>query len=516
MRRRAPRGQNLVLLALTMLFLALMVTITLGVGMRIRQKQELQDVADAAAWSNAVMEARTFNNMALLNRLQVSYWVAMAADESLLSWSGYARGMATAARQTAQQAAATCPDRATRRRLEEAAAAIGAWDAATNSQAAWHSLDVLAGLEAQNIQGTIAGLRSELTDGVASPSPDALQHRLADWQQNERLTRRIIAASGLDDVTVLDTSGASASTLTPVGITRREADCDFAAGGAVGGAGLCLGGAWSENMLHAAMGTRGDPFLTGRGVTPPLPQGGIAGAAAGAGVAVAFGGVTGSGYWGAGAPRHGNAPVNTEAWADDHGSVTVSAGACSASTAITAYVRSTHIDDDSDDHVWPGSGAEEAQRHTMGTCQPECPSVWVRTIGFQPNDDADDAYGQPKVAVALERDLTKHVFPWELDFSFGFNASGPASTWDGRGRQLKGGLDISRQVAWATAIVYYHRSGHWDEFPNLLNPFWRATLAPADIDAQGKQDVANALRGRNRYQGDAYRELVRVGFQGLH
>jgi len=122
--KTAPRGQNLVLLALTMLFLALMVTMTLGLGLRIRQKHELQNLADAAAYSNAVMEARAFNNMALINRLQVSYWVAMAADESLISWTGYARGMASGARQAARQALIGCTDRNARRRLQNTMIAL--------------------------------------------------------------------------------------------------------------------------------------------------------------------------------------------------------------------------------------------------------------------------------------------------------------------------------------------------------------------------------------------------------
>src|SRR5207244_3417086 len=34
-----------------------------------------------------------FNDIAILNRLQVSYWVSMTANESLISWTSYARAM---------------------------------------------------------------------------------------------------------------------------------------------------------------------------------------------------------------------------------------------------------------------------------------------------------------------------------------------------------------------------------------------------------------------------------------
>lgn len=529
---RGPRGQNLVLLALTMLFLALMVTMTLGLGLRIRQKHELQNLADAAAYSNAVMEARSFNNMALINRLQVSYWVAMAADESLISWTGYARGMAAGTRLAILEARAqqACKDHRTEYdHLRETYSDIVQWGGTEYGGSDWNEMDKNAGKEALQIQGAIASLRLELTPSVVTPSPDSLVKRLEQYQKSQMITQQVIRASGLGDVDVLPNANDPQAANNPVGITRREVDCDFGAGGNgpledgdAPGAGLCLRSSWNWNLLHAAMGSRGNPFLTGRGLTPPRPQGEITRIASGHDVTVSFGNVRGSGYWGVGRERHGSDPTTTEAWGDDHGTVTVSTDHCSGSLDLTAHVRSTHLDNDDDAHSWTRDDdrGKADVRHTMGSCQPLCPSVWVRTIGFQPNDAPEDAFGQPKVVVALERDLSKRRFPWELNFSFPFAATGTTREWDGRGRQLHSGpvpgLDISRQVAWATAIIYYHRFQHWDEFPNLLNPFWRATLAPADVDSQGKNDVSSALRGPYRYQGQAYEELVRAGFKGLH
>jgi hypothetical protein len=477
-----------------------------------------------------VVEARAFNNMALINRLQVSYWVAMSADESLISWTGYARGMASGARQAARQALIGCTDRNARNRLRNTMIALVRYSLTEYPSSEWNDLDEKAGREAQNIQGMIAGLRLELTPSVVTPSPDSLLKRLERYQKDQLITQQVIRASGLRDVDVLQTTNDPQTANNPVGISRREADCDFGASGNgwlegfdPPGAGLCLRSTWNYNLLHAAMGTRGDPFLTGRGILPPRPLSDIIAIGAANGVAIQFSGVTGSGYWGVGRPTHGNAPDTTEAWADDHGSVTVTANGCSGTSELKAHVRSTHIDDAQDTHGWVTDNDDRGTaevRHTMGSCQPLCPSVWVRTIGFQPNDDRGDNYGQPKVVVALERDLTRQRFPWELHFSFPFSATGPAREWDGRGHTLHSGpargLDISRQVAWATGIVYYHRFEHWDEFPNLLNPFWRATLAPADVDDQGKNDVATSLRGPYRYQGEAFTELVRAGFKGLH
>ena len=313
-------------------------------------------------------------------------------------------------------------------------------------------------------------------------------------------------------------------------MASREVDCDFG-GGRNGpllnvpptGPGLCLRPSWNRHMLNAAMGTRGDRFLTGRGVVPPKPQREIVSIGAARGASIAFGRVTGSGYWSIARETHGMQPATVEAWADDHGAVTVSARGCSGRASMRAHVRSTHIDDAQDSHGWVSDdddGGAAVDRHTMGSCSPLCPSVWVRTSGFLPTDSTADNYGQPKVVVALERDLTRRRFPWELNFHFPFSATGTGLEWDGRGHQLRSGpspgLDISRQVAWATGLVYYHRAQHWDEFPNLLNPFWRATLAPTDVDAQGTRDVARTLRGPYRYQGEAYDALVRAGFKGLH
>ncbi|HEX4620041.1 MAG TPA: pilus assembly protein TadG-related protein, partial [Myxococcaceae bacterium] len=75
---RRARGQSLLLMSLTMLLLVLMVLMTLGFGWRTHQRMELQMATDAAAYSEAVATARTFNTISLFNRAQVSQMVALA------------------------------------------------------------------------------------------------------------------------------------------------------------------------------------------------------------------------------------------------------------------------------------------------------------------------------------------------------------------------------------------------------------------------------------------------------
>ncbi|MBL8909965.1 MAG: hypothetical protein JNM17_04585, partial [Archangium sp.] len=213
-----------------------------------------------------------------------------------------------------------------------------------------------------------------------------------------------------------------------------------------------------------------------------------------------------------------------------HGSVTVFAGGCSFTYPVTASVKSTDLVETSDAHRWAprlnGGDVDPNpdQDHTMGDCTPLCPSVWVRTIGFEPADNEQDAWGQPKQIVALERDLSAKKWPWELHFKFPFSATGPAGEWDGRGQELHtaagNGLSIKRQTAISTGIAYYHRRHHWEEFPNLLNPFWRATLSTMDVDSRTPYRSNDLMRSLSapefKWQRDAYRQLIGAGFEGLH
>ncbi|RYZ34883.1 MAG: pilus assembly protein, partial [Myxococcaceae bacterium] len=92
MKRSSPqRGQTLVLFVLSMLLLVLMVGLTLSFSMKIRERIELQTVADATAYSNAVATARTFNNIAVINRTEIAHMVAEAGAASLLSWASLYR-----------------------------------------------------------------------------------------------------------------------------------------------------------------------------------------------------------------------------------------------------------------------------------------------------------------------------------------------------------------------------------------------------------------------------------------
>lgn len=525
--RLSRRGQNLVLLALTMLFLVLMVTMTLGLGMRLRQKHELQNLADAAAYSNAVMEARAFNNISVINRLQVSYWVAMAADQSLISWTGYSRGMAYAAHRALDQLEGyPAVSRNITALGQVQSLKSDVLDYYTNGFPSWENLDKAAGFEVADVQSRISQLRFEVGRGIVTPSPDSVSQRLFDKLEDQTLTKQVIAASGVRHVDVLPVTdpGHPASL---VGVNRREVDCDFGGTGnepleqaaSEAPPGICSRRPWNDNQLYAAMGTRGDAFVVGRGRTPPkvLQDIQVRDDARDL-VSLAFSGVRGSAFWGPRNEEHAAVISTLTSIAEDHGTVTASSLGCSATADVMGRIESTWYEDTRDVHKWTGREEGDSEvDHTLGECTPACPSVWVRSVGFSPSNDAADNYGQPKVVAALQRDLARQKFPWELHFSFPFSATGPARGWDGRGEQLKGGLNIAHQTAWATGVIYYHRDDHWDEFPNMMNPFWRATLAPSDVDAQAHDDIKRVLnQPGHRWQSRAYDALMRAGYQGLH
>lgn len=78
-------GQTLVLGAVSMLILALSVMVTVQLGHTIHQRMRLQDGADAAAYSQAAVAARSLNYIAFANRTIVAHYVSMMGAQSILS-----------------------------------------------------------------------------------------------------------------------------------------------------------------------------------------------------------------------------------------------------------------------------------------------------------------------------------------------------------------------------------------------------------------------------------------------
>jgi hypothetical protein len=87
------RGQNLVVMALSLLLVTLMAMMTLSITSRVRQKLELQTVADVAAYNDAVSTARGLNTIGLLNRAIVSHWVVMLGIQANVAFASQVPAM---------------------------------------------------------------------------------------------------------------------------------------------------------------------------------------------------------------------------------------------------------------------------------------------------------------------------------------------------------------------------------------------------------------------------------------
>ncbi len=345
-----PRGQTLVLLALTLLLLALMVLMTLAIGMKVKDRIEAQSAADAAAYSEAVVTARAFNAISLMNRAQVSHMVSLAAVQSLISYAGAYRGVVAAARE-GMQGSLCLPQRVLCTR------ALNKEETRINQQ--WAGLDQAAGAQQLAVQGLASSyfeaersvfnwsrgviegkagppLAQTIADGVRAGSPWAEQTR-------ELYAPPLFGKGSLADHEL-----------------SRALD-GYAGGGARG-----LRRTEAIHSIHAAMGSRGNGFVNGRvGGAGGLTRG-LTRALGGCGFRGTVSDHSGSGYWAseafAGAAPHGRQGTvgGTWGWGCDHGTVTMSCLKMSKTKPFAAHLFSTDRSDGNDQHQWTPRGSGSA------------------------------------------------------------------------------------------------------------------------------------------------------------
>ena len=524
------RGQTLVVFALTLLLLLLMVTMTLSIGMKAKEKMELQTVADAAAYSNAVATARTFNAISLMNRALMGHMVAMTGVESLISWTGYYRASLEASRDAYDIASlpyvaivtASCPcapfNPACAKYCKCGTQALKDISDGKDKlkeeddkvEGKWEGLDKKAGQEAKALQ----------ISAISKEQNDLFDLLTANFQE-AKLAGAIAAEANKDSRTELEASTSSNT------VNQREA----VGGESCGSPGAACSRRDAGNKLHfvyAAMGSRGFSFVTGRGEGAPiqdkinriLPRRDRIDVLTN----------DGSSYFPAeGSKTHSAQTIDaTEVWGDDHGTLTLRFGRGQAPCppmsigvgSPEAHVRSNHEGDSSDEHKWNGGGDSDAQSHTMGECT-LCPGIWPPHMDYNFNSVAagDNNYGQPKNYAVVQRDYAKRMEsspdPWNLLFRFRFSPGGEGTEFDNRGiRLVTSDTDISKATALSAGIAYYHRQGHWKEPPNFLNPFWRATLVSAHVDTAGKEDVGTTLDEAAPFAAEAYRALDEEEYKG--
>ncbi len=88
-REKAVRGQSMVLLAATAALVAFTLLTTLTIGRAVRERIQIQQAADAAAYSEAVQEARVFNFYAYTNRAVIAHYVVMMSIYGHMSYLAY-------------------------------------------------------------------------------------------------------------------------------------------------------------------------------------------------------------------------------------------------------------------------------------------------------------------------------------------------------------------------------------------------------------------------------------------
>ena len=83
--REDQDGMYLVFMALSCVALVLMVASIYNIGVVIGEKMNVQNAADAAAYSQAVWEARTLNLIAYTNRAIIMHMVSIAFATAMFS-----------------------------------------------------------------------------------------------------------------------------------------------------------------------------------------------------------------------------------------------------------------------------------------------------------------------------------------------------------------------------------------------------------------------------------------------
>jgi len=82
----AQRGQALLFVTVTMIVVLLAMLSMYSIGQLVNEKTRLQNTADAAAYSAAIVQARDYNLTAYMNRAMIANDVSVAQSVGMMSW----------------------------------------------------------------------------------------------------------------------------------------------------------------------------------------------------------------------------------------------------------------------------------------------------------------------------------------------------------------------------------------------------------------------------------------------
>ncbi len=562
-RRPLSRGQALVMAALGMMLVTLMVCMTLSFGTKAKAKMELQIVADQAAYSTSVAVARTFNVLALTNRVTMAHMTAMLGIQSAISFSSIWYGilfqlmiyypLEIANQLTMCNPCPWCP-------LCPLAIVVAAMITFTRVipvllefirlMGLYYPLDTAAALQA-NSTGTAAMM-------LYLGQTDAVMRHLHGYLDNQNLARRVVnrSAGGRGNFTV-PTGNAS-------DVAKREVG--FAAGpfaGLVGAINQTNLIASDRHAVMASMGARGHPFTANRASYSILPNSVDAMLRQAYLRVGAVRDITyvnmGNAYFGSVPNIHQNTMLSTNsklAMADDHGLgqvtwtgpwarrplrwVLMPVGIVASSPGFNGHLGGFGIVIQVPVGpnpvpvpilvLIPLTPVFHATHRTNAACLLNCPSAWSNFVDYNllKVQDSDDNNAQPKLPVTVVKDAhTAPRDPFNLFFDFRFTGTTKFSLHSGSMgssaansgiwiRDGAGVADISRQLGYSTGIVYYHRADHWAEPPNLFNPYWRGSITRADTDrAANGGDIEDTMtRAGAPWAARAFDSLLANGFKG--
>ena len=495
MMKRSPRGQALVLAALSLFLLALMVALSFNLSHALRQKTRLQQHSDAVAYSMAVLQARTLNYFAMSNRAIASTYVALNTVHGYMS----------AATVTAQMMRAAQTDFYMVAGVEFVLCIPCPW----TGSACQHCVDGIQALriaskfgkEGRNYDNKIKNVESSFNKSVAALN---LMLNTIHASQSLVMGELILAlkdgnASGLDQLRQINAPEASTVVTAVGGMNVAEFNC------AIDGMVCALPGKPS-NASNSTRGiemtevanssrpswtaSRGYPtylnpqFLTdlmfniqGSGVTVITSHTGSAktmnnkskgtfGNTSATNDGSVVGGYDHGGtfsYW-----RHGIGGYTYDA------------------TIFSDANGGSHSNGHQGQHNdFKGSNTKSLLACTMqGNC----------FMKFRADANKNHDFGQPHVYSYITMPLRAGNVtqaPWQLNSAATVNYNGGGVGTGTINLAANEGAGLSK------ALVYYHRLGSWKEQPNMFAPFWRAKLHPftateaaAVLTAAGQTDAA--------------------------
>lgn len=522
-RIRRQRGQVALLAVVGLVILAIGMYTTYNLSRAVYEKIKLQNAADAAAYSLATLEARTFNFFAFTNRAQVANYVQMLEMQSLLSSATYVEGAAGWAADVILSAAdfirtwlrwcSPCVSLAetleTLGRMAE-----GIYRAANlivdlldryvplYIKAKTSTNDALFAVATMHAVATTTQLADGASDIIAENDPGAEQHP-ATWVLRGYNTASYLwafdhASWGLSSGTGADNDKARRVMTEIVNATRQHT------------------GAFDDSFLVARQPFELLSMLGGLGsVDGPRPLANIINIL---GDAIAI----------VGAPDFKGTAKLMDAQADIAETL--------ADTKNTAPGRSdlslgsTLVAKDQPGIGWFGELAavssgesgfhcrwkqekreggygrwqnlssifnssasfacdetEEQQRHRWETLIPSIPGGIQPYMKFASHREGlstePRSFNQPDVWVWLWKRPEGMELGGDQDLDFTIERGSQRADLDariGQGGAINTGL-LPGMHAVARAQVYYHRPGAWHEPPNFFNPYWGARLAPKGV-----------------------------------